>query len=49
MEITELETLKLQVEYLEDKIAHLELRLQNAMVYIDILNQEKVDKEQFKG
>lgn len=38
------EELKLKIEYLEDEIQRLELRLQNAMTYIDIILKEKKDE-----
>lgn len=37
--MTEVEELKLKIEYLKDKIDHLELRLKNAMVFIMLQNE----------
>lgn len=40
IDVTELEEAKLKIEYLNEEIAQLELRLENAMAYIGILLEE---------
>ena len=49
--MTEIEQLKLKIEYLEDNIMRLELRLKNAMSFIQMSlnNKEEPDVQKSKG
>jgi hypothetical protein len=46
--MTELEELKLKVEHLDDRILELELRLKNAMTFIEIQNKQASDDKLLK-
>lgn len=42
--MTEIEELKLKIEHLDDRILELELRLKNAMTFIEIQNKQASDR-----